>query len=122
MSETAVNEDGGFVFGQKNVDGDGVGSSTPHLDPLPGRSSGRGRQGVPLRSPHFNGNPDVQPEAVAHPMKQRANGSFRGRILATNPAHVPGSAGRSFVSRSSSFSGGDPTLVTVEVGTLYTSN
>jgi hypothetical protein len=58
MPETAMNEDGGFVFGQKNVDGDGAGSSTHHLDPLPGRSG----QGIPrsaLRTPHFNGNTDV---------------------------------------------------------------
>jgi hypothetical protein len=32
MPETAVNEEGGFVFGQEDIDGDGA---APHPNPLP---------------------------------------------------------------------------------------
>src|SRR2546429_3876903 len=37
VPETAVNEDGGFVFRQNDVGRDGAGNSTPHPAPLPGR-------------------------------------------------------------------------------------
>jgi hypothetical protein len=89
MPETAVNEDGGFVFGQNDVGtnkegfgfwGWGFGNSTPHLYPLPvrgGEEIGR------------NWDSDVQTESKSHFVQVLAHGHFRFRILAANPRHVP---------------------------------
>ena len=77
MPETAVNEDGGFVFGQNDV---GANRSTPHLYPLPVR---RGEE------IGWNRNSNMQTKSESHSMQKRANNFFGRGILAADARHVP---------------------------------
>ncbi len=80
MPETAVDEDGGFVFWEQNIDRDGAGNSTPHPDPLPDRG-GEGTLLCVLCSfvanrfrvlCGFSGyrNADVQMKTIAEPVQE----------------------------------------------------
>jgi hypothetical protein len=80
VPEAAVDEDGGFVFGEENIDGDGPRTSTPHPGPLPGRG-GEGDR-----------NADVEAEAVAEAMQEGADSFFGRGVFAADAAHVPGTA------------------------------
>jgi hypothetical protein len=96
MPETAVDEDRRFVFGQKNVR-----AHKTRLTKCGIRSSECGGAGafyrfIPhfaFRTPRFDGDPDVQAEAVAQPVEQGTDNFFRRRVLAADAAHVPGTAG-----------------------------
>jgi hypothetical protein len=71
MPETAVDEDGGFVFGENYIGTD------EHGFCLILQRAGR------------NFDSDVEAEAVAHFVQEAAHDFFRGRVLALYPAHIP---------------------------------
>ena len=93
MPGAAVDEIGGFVFGQENVHGNGsrrarfpfgwgTGTLTPALSPDGGEGVGWVGEG----------NAHVQAEAIAESVQQGADDSFRGGVLAADAAHVPRAA------------------------------
>jgi len=82
VPEAAVNEDGGFVFGQEDVGADEAGEAS-----YGGESKSRSRSKRSGR----NRNSDVEAEAEAHSMQQGADAHFGAGVLAANAAHVPAS-------------------------------
>src|SRR6266498_3935597 len=92
VPEAAVNEDGGFVFRENDIR-----SHKPTPDPSQEGNFSAG----PIWHSHpsaficgsiqsfANGDPRVQPKAVAEPMQQRAYADFWRRVFAADTAHVP---------------------------------
>jgi hypothetical protein len=75
VPEAAVDEDGGFVFGEKNVHGNGFGLSS-----------------VECRVSNDDRNADVEAETVAESVKETADDLFGRGVFAADAAHVPGTA------------------------------
>ena len=102
MPEAAVNEDGGFVFGEEDVGGNGARTTngrSPHLTTA--LSTSTARTPHPRPSPQSgegvdrwrrDRNADVETEAEAHSIQERADAHFGVGVLAANAAHVPGTA------------------------------
>jgi hypothetical protein len=71
MPETAVNEDGGFVFGKKDVGRDETRSAECGTRNQVGKRSSRFLAlHSAFRVPRWNGNPDVETKTIAEPVQQ----------------------------------------------------
>ena len=99
MPEAAVDEDGGFVFGEDDVGADVADAGFYHGGTENTECGTRGFGGRRTRTRTstrtrriVNGNADVEAEAVAHAVEEFADDEFGAGVLAANAAHVPGAA------------------------------